>query len=66
MQNLEKHVDRVLVLDNGVLIEQGSHEELPRQKGAYWMLCQQQQAAVYSSRLTLVLVYLNNLSTEEF
>jgi len=41
-----KHADRVLVLDKGVLIEQGSHEELLRQKGAYCVLYQQQQAAV--------------------
>lgn len=41
-----KQANRVLVLDKGVLIEQGSHEELLRQKGAYWVLYQQQQAAV--------------------
>ncbi|MBD2077083.1 type I secretion system permease/ATPase [Phormidium sp. FACHB-592] len=41
-----KHADRVLVLEKGVLIEQGSHEELLHQQGAYWALYQQQQAAV--------------------
>lgn len=41
-----KQADRVLVLDKGVLIEQGSHAELLQQKGAYWVLYQQQQAAV--------------------
>ena len=41
-----KHADRILVLDKGMLIEQGSHEELLQQKGAYWVLYQQQQAAV--------------------
>jgi len=41
-----KHADRVLVLEKGVLIEQGSHEELLQQKGAYSVLYQQQQAAV--------------------
>ncbi|MBW4422523.1 MAG: peptidase domain-containing ABC transporter [Myxacorys californica WJT36-NPBG1] len=41
-----KHADRVLVLEKGVLIEQGSHEELLHQKGAYSLLHQQQQAAV--------------------
>jgi ATP-binding cassette subfamily B protein len=41
-----KHADRVLVLEKGVLIEQGSHEELLQQKGAYAVLHQQQQAAV--------------------
>jgi len=35
IQNLEKHADRVLVLDKGALIEQGSLEELLRQKGGY-------------------------------
>lgn len=40
-----KHADRVLVLEKGVLIEQGSHQELLHQKGAYWALHQQQQAA---------------------
>ncbi|HIK14523.1 MAG TPA: peptidase domain-containing ABC transporter [Leptolyngbyaceae cyanobacterium M33_DOE_097] len=41
-----KHADKVLVLEKGVLIEQGSHEELLQQKGAYSVLHQQQQAAV--------------------
>ncbi|MBD2033762.1 type I secretion system permease/ATPase [Leptolyngbya sp. FACHB-321] len=41
-----KHADQVLVLEKGVLIEQGSHEELLQQKGAYSVLHQQQQAAV--------------------
>ena len=41
-----KYADRVLVLEKGVLIEQGSHQELLHQKGTYWALHQQQQAAV--------------------
>lgn len=41
-----KHADHILVLDKGVLIEQGSHEDLLRHKGTYWVLYQQQQAAV--------------------
>jgi ATP-binding cassette subfamily B protein len=41
-----KQADRVLVLEKGVLIEQGSHADLLHQKGAYWTLYQQQQAAV--------------------
>lgn len=41
-----KHADRILVLEKGVLIEQGSHEELLQQKGAYAVLYQQQQATV--------------------
>lgn len=40
-----KHADRVLVLEKGILIEQGSHQELLHQKGTYWALHQQQQAA---------------------
>ena len=40
-----KYADRVLVLEKGILIEQGSHQELLHQKGAYWALHQQQQAA---------------------
>ncbi|MBI4783256.1 MAG: peptidase domain-containing ABC transporter [Oscillatoriophycideae cyanobacterium NC_groundwater_1537_Pr4_S-0.65um_50_18] len=41
-----KYADRVLVLEKGVLIEQGSHQELLQQKGVYSVLHQQQQAAV--------------------
>jgi ATP-binding cassette subfamily B protein len=41
-----KYADLVLVLEKGVLIEQGTHAELLQQKGAYWALYQQQQAAV--------------------
>ena len=41
-----KYADQVLVLEKGVLIEQGSHQELLQQQGAYWALHQQQQAAV--------------------
>lgn len=40
-----KHADRVFVLEKGILLEQGSHQELLHQKGAYWALYQQQQAA---------------------
>ena len=40
-----KYADRVLVLEKGVLIEQGSHQELLQQQGIYWALHQQQQAA---------------------
>jgi ATP-binding cassette, subfamily B, bacterial len=40
-----KQADRVLVLEKGVLIEQGSHAELLQQKGAYWTLYQQQQVS---------------------
>jgi HlyB family type I secretion system ABC transporter len=40
-----KYADRVLVLEKGALIEQGSHQELLQQQGIYWALHQQQQAA---------------------
>jgi HlyB family type I secretion system ABC transporter len=41
-----KHADRILVLEKGVLIEQGSHQELLQHQGVYSALYQQQQAAV--------------------
>lgn len=41
-----KQADLVLVLEKGVLLEQGTHTELLQQQGAYWALYQQQQAAV--------------------
>ncbi|XGV94386.1 MAG: peptidase domain-containing ABC transporter (plasmid) [Leptolyngbya sp. BL-A-14] len=41
-----KHADLILVMDKGVLVEQGSHEALLQQKGVYWVLYQQQLAAV--------------------
>lgn len=37
-----RNADQILVLDRGILIEQGSHEELFNQKGLYWSLAQQQ------------------------
>jgi HlyB family type I secretion system ABC transporter len=37
-----KQADKILVLDRGVLIEQGSHNELMRQRGQYYHLNQQQ------------------------
>jgi len=37
-----RNADLILVLDRGVLIEQGTHEELMRKKGHYFYLNQQQ------------------------
>ena len=38
-----KEADEILVLDEGRIIERGSHEELVRRGGLYTELCQQQQ-----------------------
>jgi ATP-binding cassette subfamily B protein len=37
-----RHADSILVLDRGVLVEQGTHEELMKRKGLYYHLAQQQ------------------------
>lgn len=37
-----RNVDRILVLDHGQIIEQGSHQELIAQKGKYYSLYQEQ------------------------
>jgi ATP-binding cassette subfamily B multidrug efflux pump len=39
-----RHVDRILVLHRGLLVEDGSHEELLAQRGWYYRLYQQQFA----------------------
>jgi ATP-binding cassette subfamily B protein len=37
-----RHADMILVLDRGVLVESGTHEELIQKKGHYFYLNQQQ------------------------
>ena len=37
-----RHMDRIVVLDKGVIVEQGTHQQLLRQKGKYYQLWQMQ------------------------
>ena len=41
-----KRADLIVVLEKGVLVEKGTHDELLRSKGLYWSLYQRQQASV--------------------
>jgi ATP-binding cassette subfamily B protein len=41
------HLDRILVFDNGRVIEDGSHEELLRQGGQYSRLWSRQFSAAF-------------------
>ena len=41
-----KHADIILMMDQGSVVEQGSHEELMALKGRYFCLYQQQQGQV--------------------
>lgn len=38
-----KNCDKIIVMDKGQIIEQGSHEELLKLKGRYWELWEMQQ-----------------------
>lgn len=38
-----KNCDKIIVMDKGQIIEQGSHEELLKRKGKYWKLWEMQQ-----------------------
>ena len=38
-----KHCDKIIVMDQGKIIEEGSHEELLTQKGQYYKLWEMQQ-----------------------
>ncbi len=41
-----KRADLILVLEKGVIVEQGNHEELLQKRGIYWALYQRQLAAI--------------------
>ena len=41
-----KRADLIVVLEKGVLMEQGTHDRLLQEKALYWSLYQRQQAAV--------------------
>jgi ATP-binding cassette, subfamily B, bacterial len=41
-----KQADLILVLEKGILMEQGTHEELLQKRGVYWALYQRQQSSV--------------------
>jgi ATP-binding cassette subfamily B (MDR/TAP) protein 1 len=37
-----RHYDRILVLEKGAVVEQGSHAQLKARRGVYWRMCQMQ------------------------
>jgi ATP-binding cassette subfamily B protein len=41
-----KRADLILVLEKGVIVEQGNHEELLQKRGVYWALYQRQLTSV--------------------
>jgi ATP-binding cassette subfamily B protein len=44
--NTIKHADVILMMDQGAVVEQGTHEELMKARGRYYCLYQQQEAKV--------------------
>lgn len=48
-----RNVDKILYIDKGVVVEEGSHEQLLSQRGHYWTLFQQQTISTRSSRANL-------------
>ncbi|MFR5320314.1 MAG: hypothetical protein ACLTGQ_02875, partial [Mediterraneibacter gnavus] len=49
--------DQIIVLDNGKLVEQGTHEELMKKNGLYHKLFHIQQEKPWLGRIIFVLVY---------
>jgi ATP-binding cassette subfamily B protein len=43
-----RHMDRIVVMDKGRIIEQGTHQQLLKQKGRYYKLWQHQSGGVLS------------------
>ncbi len=41
-----KRADLIIVLEKGIVVEKGTHDELLRDRGLYWSLYQRQQASV--------------------
>ena len=41
-----RHADHILVMDQGALVEQGSHDELMALRGQYYTLYSQQEATL--------------------
>jgi ATP-binding cassette subfamily B protein len=40
------HLDRILVLDRGTIVEDGTHQELLRNRGTYFKLWNQQSGGI--------------------